>query len=550
MSAIPAATTTHNYGHVTSQLEPHPPSLPSNKTKNSELKHSGSGSRPQLNLEPQVSKSANKLHHEALRHSSVYLPTPPNSARSLSTVMAEERLSKSSGPLPVKWHLDSPLYSADIPTQNFKHLCHNYNNLDNHDIKHKDSSHCAQECKNLLQIEPRSKFTNLLLQITIKWPFLQTVISEKDSRRIFYFMSLNFCFMLVQAFYGFLTDSLGLISDSIHMFFDCLALGIGLFAAIASKWPPSPRFPFGFGKIESLSGFGNGIFLVLISIEIMIEAVERLMEGREAKRLGELFTVSSLGFAVNLIGMACFGHHGHAGHGCKGHTHNHSHSDSHSHLINPQTHTVSHDCGSHIHDEKNDIVHDSTQLHDKISQPLYPDTVSSSPFAQIHTHSQSHSHEDDNMHGIFLHLLADTLGSAAVILSTALIYLTGFTGWDPIASCVIAALIFLSSIPLIKRSAKTLLLTLPDDREYSLRNTLASISDLRGVSSYHAPRFWLVDTKDEDKNQTVNGVIHILATRGSDLDDIRVRTQELLQTSNLDVVIQVENDNNSTCWCK
>jgi cation diffusion facilitator family transporter len=74
--------------------------------------------------------------------------------------------------------------------------------------------------------------------------------------------SLNFAFMIIQACYGFLTDSLGLLSDSIHMFFDCLALGVGLYAAIASKWPPSEKFPYGFGKIESLSGFGNGVFLM------------------------------------------------------------------------------------------------------------------------------------------------------------------------------------------------------------------------------------------------------------------------------------------------
>jgi solute carrier family 30 (zinc transporter), member 5/7 len=68
--------------------------------------------------------------------------------------------------------------------------------------------------------------------------------------------------MMIQAVYGFLTDSLGLLSDSIHMFFDCLALALGLFAAVSSKWPSSERFPYGFGKIESLSGFGNGVFLM------------------------------------------------------------------------------------------------------------------------------------------------------------------------------------------------------------------------------------------------------------------------------------------------
>ncbi len=72
--------------------------------------------------------------------------------------------------------------------------------------------------------------------------------------------------MLVQAFYGFVTDSLGLLSDSIHMLFDCIALALGLFAAVSSKWPASQRFPYGFGKIESLSGFGNGVFLMYVRI--------------------------------------------------------------------------------------------------------------------------------------------------------------------------------------------------------------------------------------------------------------------------------------------
>ncbi len=76
--------------------------------------------------------------------------------------------------------------------------------------------------------------------------------------------SLNFCFMTVQAFYGYVTDSLGLLSDSIHMFFDCVALLVGLLAAVMSKWPPSQKFPYGFGKIETLSGFANGILLMWV----------------------------------------------------------------------------------------------------------------------------------------------------------------------------------------------------------------------------------------------------------------------------------------------
>lgn len=141
------------------------------------------------------------------------------------------------------------------------------------------------------------------------------------------------------------------------------------------------------------------------------------------------------------------------------------------------------------------------------------------------------------------------MGSAAVMVSTALIYFVGWNGWDPLASCVIAALIFMSSIPLIKSSAKKLLLTVPDETEYSLRNTLSGVSDLRGVASYSVPRFWMADnTADSDKEQIL-GSMHIVATRGSDLDDLRERTRAFLRGRGMDVVVQVEKDGESSCWC-
>lgn len=68
--------------------------------------------------------------------------------------------------------------------------------------------------------------------------------------------------MLVQFFYGFVSGSLGLLTDSIHMFFDCAGLAVGLAASVLSKRPPSLGFPYGYGKVETLSGFANGIFLM------------------------------------------------------------------------------------------------------------------------------------------------------------------------------------------------------------------------------------------------------------------------------------------------
>ena len=43
--------------------------------------------------------------------------------------------------------------------------------------------------------------------------YLKTILSNPESRKIFYFLMLNLCYMLVQMLYGVWTNSLGLISD-------------------------------------------------------------------------------------------------------------------------------------------------------------------------------------------------------------------------------------------------------------------------------------------------------------------------------------------------
>src|ERR1700754_4409948 len=78
-----------------------------------------------------------------------------------------------------------------------------------------------------------------------------------------------------------------------------------------------------YGRIETLSGFANGIFLILISIFIVFEAIERLwglfslfnpfsimtyfsLEPPDMNT-SKLLLVSSLGLGVNLFGMFAMG---------------------------------------------------------------------------------------------------------------------------------------------------------------------------------------------------------------------------------------------------
>jgi Co/Zn/Cd efflux system component len=78
------------------------------------------------------------------------------------------------------------------------------------------------------------------------------------------------------------------------------------------------------------------VFLVLISLSIITEAIQRLIHPPEMNTHRLLF-ISFVGLVVNLVGIFAFNHgHAHAGHG---HDHGHSHGHGghdHGHSANMQ----------------------------------------------------------------------------------------------------------------------------------------------------------------------------------------------------------------------
>lgn len=89
-----------------------------------------------------------------------------------------------------------------------------------------------------------------------------------------------------------------------------------------------------------------------------------------------------------------------------------------------------------------------------------------------HHHSCNHHHDHNhNLSGVYLHILADALGSVACILSALLIYYKEFYIADPITSIIISLLILTTTYRLLKDTSRILIHYLPQ----SARNTLAAI---------------------------------------------------------------------------
>lgn len=78
--------------------------------------------------------------------------------------------------------------------------------------------------------------------------------------------------------------------------------------------------------------------------------------------------------------------------------------------------------------------------------------------------------------GVFLHVLADTLGSVGVIISTLLIDNFGWNIADPVCSMFIATMILLSVLPLLKETGHILLLRTPVEMEDEIVAALGKVS--------------------------------------------------------------------------
>lgn len=189
----------------------------------------------------------------------------------------------------------------------------------------------------------------------------------------------------------------------------------------------------------------------------------------------------------------------------------------------------------------------------------------------------SHNCGNENMRGIFLHILADTLGSVGVVVSTLLIKWTHFHIFDPIASIFIGTLILLSAIPLLKSTACSILLMLDQKKHNVVKNALNQISTTPGISGYTTPRFWPAASQssshshghshghshDHSEKEEENchddhikkvspclvGYIHVQFVEGENSTIVKKRVEKIFESVGINAWIQVE-PCDSPCWCR
>ena len=98
--------------------------------------------------------------------------------------------------------------------------------------------------------------------------------------------------------------------------------------------------------------------------------------------------------------------------------------------------------------------------------------------------------ENLNVHGAWLHVLSDTLGSVGAILAGILIAAFGWNLADPLISALIAALIVYSSWRLLAESVSVLMESAP--RSIDVDRVRDALSGVSGVRSVHDLHVWCI----------------------------------------------------------
>lgn len=212
-------------------------------------------------------------------------------------------------------------------------------------------------------------------------------------------------YVLLTLLAGLRAHSLALVSEAGHNASDALALLLSFVAVHFQSRPATDRKTFGYQRAGVLAAFLNATTLIVISVWIAVEAVDRLTKPVPVQP-NLMMVVAAAGVVMNGV----------------------------------------------------------------IAGMLW------------------RCSQDVNLRSVFIHMLGDTLSTAAVIIGGAAILFTGMTWIDPVLSLGIAALILWSSIGIVRETLNILLEGTP--RGLSLTQIRSTLEEIEGVEDVHDLHVW------------------------------------------------------------
>lgn len=118
-------------------------------------------------------------------------------------------------------------------------------------------------------------------------------------------IALNVVFVVVEAFYGWASDSLALLADAGHNLSDVAGLILAWAAAAAGRLRPTSRRTYGWARASILAALANAMLLLFAMGALALEAIQRLQSSEPVGGL-TVIVVAAIGVVVNGVTAALF----------------------------------------------------------------------------------------------------------------------------------------------------------------------------------------------------------------------------------------------------
>ena len=131
-------------------------------------------------------------------------------------------------------------------------------------------------------------------------PHVDEFISDQ---RLMLALGLNLLLTAVEVIAGLFSGSLALIADAVHNLSDCGSFVIALVARRIGRWPSDELRTFGYRRAEIIGALINLTILIVISLYLIYEAVERFFSQHSIDGW-TVVVVAGVALAVNLATTA------------------------------------------------------------------------------------------------------------------------------------------------------------------------------------------------------------------------------------------------------
>ena len=133
-----------------------------------------------------------------------------------------------------------------------------------------------------------------------------------QEKRTAFVVVFTFVMMLAEVVVGLLSQSMALFADGVHMGSHVLVIGLNWAAyVLVRRLESKGTTQYDSDKILNLSAFTSGIFLILMAVFIIVEAIERLTSNEGFLNYGFALSTAIVGLIANTISASVLhGHHG------------------------------------------------------------------------------------------------------------------------------------------------------------------------------------------------------------------------------------------------